>query len=114
MPRHEIHPRIGECNVIIEAEMNFKSGTKHFALISSYQTPKYDKYGDFERFERKPIPYGKKRTLHHYVLWGNVDDFNQMGITQCLTEKLNACKGGVPMKRFFEIIRSSENMTFKK
>jgi hypothetical protein len=113
MPRLEIHPKIGQCNVIIEAEMNFKSGTKHFALISSYQKPKYDKYGKFETFEFKRV-WGKKPVLHHYVLWGNSSDFNQMGITQCLTDKLNACKGGVPLKRFFEIIRSSENMTFKK
>lgn len=121
MPRQEIHPRIGQCNVIIEAEMNFKSGKKFFALISSYNAPKYNKdkwhwnYGGNrpECFEHKKI-WGKKSTLHHYILWGNSADFSQMGITQCLTEGLRANKGSVPINKFFEIIRSSENMTFKK
>ena len=120
MPRKEVHPRIGECNVLIEAEMNFKSGTKHFALISSLNAPKYAKtrWGRFENtkpecFEHKKI-WGKKPTVHHYILWGNSPEFTEMGITQCLTDSLRANKGSVPMNKFFEIIRSSENMKFTK
>jgi hypothetical protein len=120
MPRQEIHPRIGQCNIIIEAEMNFKSGKKFFALISSYNAPKYAKtsWGRFENvkpecYEHKKV-WGKKSTLHHYILWGNSADFSQMGITQCLTDGLRANKGSVPINKFFEIIHSSENMTFKK
>lgn len=114
MPQKIHHPKIGQATLLIQAEMNYPSGTKHFALISSYAKPKYDEYDrKVERFEIKPI-FGKKLTLHHYILWGNSPDFNQMGITQCLTDKLNACKGGVPMKRFFEIIKAAEHVNFEK
>jgi hypothetical protein len=107
------HPRIRQATLLIQAEMYYPSGTKHFALVSSYMKPKYTKYGDFETFELKKV-WGKKPVLHHYILWGNTNDFNTMGITQCLTEKLNACKGGVPMKRFMEIIKAAEYVNFSK
>ena len=121
MPRKSVHPRIGECNVIIEAEMNFKSGTKHFALVSSLNAPQYNKdrwsrshFGTKpEKFDHKKV-WGKKPTVHHYILWGNSPEFTEMGITQCLTDGLRANKGSVPMNKFFELIRSSENMTFTK
>jgi hypothetical protein len=106
------HPKIGSCKVLIEAEV----ANKYFTLIESYNVPKYDSY-----HQTKPYDFGfpfssKSRKLkrQYYVLWGNTPDFATMGITQLLTDKLNTVTDKTIVRRFFEIINASENMTFLK
>lgn len=105
------HPKIGSCKVLIEAEV----AGKFFTLIESHMTPRYDK------MSRNPVGFkyshsrtGLKLRTHYYVLWGNTPDFATMGITQLLTDKLNTVGERTVVKRFFEIINASENMTFLK
>ena len=105
------HPKIGSCKVLIEAEV----AGKFFTLIESRLEPRYDK------MSRNPIGFkysysrtGLKLRTHYYVLWGNTPDFATMGITQLLTDKLNTVGERTVVKRFFEIINASENMTFLK
>ena len=107
------HPKIGKCNLIIEAEINYENGTKFFALIQSKAKPTYTKSWPevFDGFKTKPI-WGKKPAVHHYVIWGNTPEFDKMGITHLVTDKGNVVRGGTPIKRFFEVIRSTEFMTF--
>lgn len=111
------HPKIGNVEVMIEAEMNYKSGTKHFALIKTKAKPVYSKrwsgYGHqiLESFEVKNV-FGKKTPDQHYVLWGNTPDFECMGITHLLTPGLRPVRGSRPVNIFFEMIRNSEFMEF--
>lgn len=104
------HPKIGDCKVLIEAEV----AGKYFTLIQSHMAPRYDK------MSRNPVgfKYSHSRTStklksQYYVLWGNTPDFATMGITQLLTDKLNAVTGKTVVKRFFEIINASETISFK-
>ena len=106
------HPKIGNCKVLIGAEV----AGKHFTLIESYNVPKYDSYN-----RTKPYDFGfpfssKSRKLkrQYYVLWGNTPDFATMGITQLLTDKLNTVTDKTIVRRFFEIINASENIIFLK
>ena len=113
MPKKIYHPKIGNSTLIIEAEINYENGTKFFALIQSLSKPAYTKSWPevFDGFKTKPI-WGKKPAVHHYVLWGNSPEFDKMGITHLVTDKGNVVRGGTPIKRFFEVIRSAEFMTF--
>ncbi len=111
------HPKIGNCKVLIESEVNFENGTKFFALIQSKARPKwaerYSNYG-YQILEgfHVPIRYGTKSLDHHYVLWGNSPDFTKMGITHLVTPSGRPVRGSKPISTFFEMIRSSEFMTF--
>ena len=69
-----------------------------------------DKHYDFGF----PFKYSRKLKRQYYVLWGNTPDFATMGITQLLTDKLNTVTDKTIVRRFFEIINASENMTFLK
>ena len=96
------HPKIGFCQVLIEAEISTKTQTKYYTLIRSknsayqYSAP------------------AKRNTTHHYILWGNTPEFSKMGITQCLTDSLRACTGSSPMRKFFEIIQTADQIEFKQ
>lgn len=117
MPKFINHPKIGKVEVMIEAEMNYKSGTKHFALIKTKAKPVYSKSNSryihqvLEGFEVKNV-FGKKTPDQHYVLWGNTSDFECMGITQLLTPGLRPVRGSRPVNIFFEMIRNAEFMEF--
>jgi len=123
------HPKIGEVEVLIEAEIDHASslwapegvveGKKYFALIRSINRPFYgttwDTLNQFKRFDyniKKWRP-GYKVIKSYYVLWGNSPDFSEMGITHLLTPKLNTFKSTTtPVNIFFDMIKSSEFMTF--
>jgi len=115
------HDKIGECELIIEAEIFHESGTKYFALVSSFNKPKYEDKYDARKvtgFGHKQI-WGKKLKTHYYVLWGNKVlgreiDFDRLGITHLLTDALNPIQKSTTIKRFFEMIHSSKFMTFKQ
>jgi hypothetical protein len=106
------HPKIGNCKVLIEAEI----GNKYFTLVQSYMTPRYDRMHGTQLigFKHSHSRTGTKLKSQYYVLWGNTPDFATMGITQLLTDKLNAVTGKTVVKRFFEIINASETISFKK
>lgn len=106
------HPKIGSCKVLIEAEV----AGKFFTLIQSHVGPTYDRM-DSRKVTFFTYSWSKPRDKpksHYYVLWGNTPDFATMGITQLLTDKLNAVAPSTIVKRFFEIINASENITFLK
>jgi hypothetical protein len=111
MSKKAEHPKIGDCKILIEAEI----AGKYFTLIQSHMAPRYDK------MSRNPVgfKYSHSRTStklrsHYYVLWGNTPDFATMGITQLLTDKLNPISERTIVKRFFEIINAADTLTFKK
>ena len=111
------HPKIGKFELLIEAEVDHENGKKFFALIKTKARPKYsEKYSGYgyrilEKFH-VPIIWGRKVLDHHYVLWGNTPNYTEMGITHLTTPAGNPVRGGKPMKSFFELIKSSEFMTF--
>jgi len=119
------HPKIGEVEVLIEAEIDHANslwaqqgaveGKKYFALVRSVNRPFYNKNADFSRFDYnvKKWKADYKIIKSFYVLWGNSPDFSEMGITHLLTPKLNNFKSTTtPVNMFFDMIKSSEFMTF--
>ena len=105
------HPRIGNCKVLVEAEV----AEKHFTLVESLKSPCFD-YMVSERpisWRRATTKSGLSSKKQYYVLWGKTTEFDKMGITQLLTDKLNAVTGKTVVKRFFEIINASETISFK-
>jgi hypothetical protein len=118
------HPKIGEVEVLIEAEIDHANGLgategvvegkKYFALVKSINRPFYDKHSRFSRFDyNTKWRSGHKIVKSYYVLWGNSSDFSEMGITHLLTPKLNTFKSTTtPVNIFFDMIKSSEFMTF--
>lgn len=101
------HPRIGLCQVLIEAEIPTKNQTKYYALIRA----KADAYRDEKKLRTEFVT---GNMTHHYILWGNTPEFNKMGITQCLTNRLRACTGTSSIRRFFEIIQTADHIEFKQ
>lgn len=101
------HPRIGVCEILVEAEIDTKTGKKNFTLIRAkrnHQPTKRNGSGSYQN----------STSDHHYILWGNTPDFDLMGVTQCMTKSLRASKGIGPIRRFFEIIKTAEYVKFKK
>jgi len=117
------HPKLGEVQVLIEAEIDHASstgatartveGVKHFALVKATSTPKVDGWRKHVQFKRRISRLGKV-VDHHYVLWGNTAELFEMGITHLVTPGLKPVKGSRPVNLFFQMIRSSEFMTFIK
>jgi hypothetical protein len=102
----------------IERERNRSSVIHHFALVKSKNIPSYfmSKYSWVSpelRFERSRKT-GKIKD-HYYVLWGNSNDYLNMGILEVLTDSGKQVSSTKSIhNKFFDVIKKSENMTFKK
>ena len=117
------HNKLGDIEVLIEAEIDHSSslgatentikGKKYFALVKSGYKIKKDYTFDYDiKWRSKSKTFGVV-VENYYVLWGNSPDLSEMGITHLLTPKLNTFKTTTaPTNLFFEMIRSSEFMTF--
>jgi hypothetical protein len=114
MPKQIYHSKIKNCTLIIEAEINYENGTKHFALIKSKTKPKWSNSWppSFQGIEEKSWAYRRKRLDEFYILWGNTPDLENMGITHLQTPTGKPVKESKSHKMFFEIIKNSEFMTF--
>ena len=78
------HPTLGEVEVIVEVMHKMK----HFFLV--------------------------KGNSNHYCLWGNINDIYKMGTNQILTKNGNKPRLPTINKYFFEMINTSEKLTFEK
>lgn len=119
------HNKLGDIEVLIEAEIdhanshladcNTIEGKKYFALVKSGYKFKKNRSFDYDiKWRSKNRTFGVV-VQHYYVLWGNSPDLSEMGITHLLTPKLNTFRSTTtPTNLFFEMIRSSKFMTFKK
>ena len=105
------HPKIGECELLIEAEIQYPQGLKYFALVSSKRKPFYDRKEKKLVFTHTNIS-GKKAKIQHYVLWGNSPEFELMGITQLLTPGYAPVRGGKPVRWFFDCIKAAKFVDF--
>lgn len=120
-----LHPRIGQCTIVIEAEIererNRSSVMHYFALVKSKNMPTYSRpkrsWGAPElRFEtgKRSWKTGKLKD-HYYVLWGNSNDYLNMGILEVLTDSGKQVSTIQSIhNKFFDVIKKTENMTFKK
>ena len=122
-----LHPRIGICTIVIEAEIErerYRNTIKqYFALVKSKNMPIYTRpKRSWETSEMKfGIPPNKKFKWsgslkdHYYVLWGNSNDFLNMGILEVLTDSGNQVSTVQSVhNKFFDVIKKSEHMMFKK
>jgi hypothetical protein len=103
----------------IERERNRSSVIHHFALVKSKNMPTYSKRS-WEtpglRFEtgKRNWKTGKLKD-HHYVLWGNSNDYLNMGILEVLTDSGKQVSTIQSVhNKFFDVIKKSEHMNFKK
>lgn len=114
MPKKMYHSKIKNCTLIIEAEVNQENGTKFFALVKSKTKPQWSNSWppSFEGYEEKAYRSDRKRLDEFYILWGNTPDLENMGITHLQTPTGKPVRESKSHKLFFEIIKSSEFMTF--
>jgi hypothetical protein len=61
-----------------------------------------------------PARSWEKSTEHHYCLWGNINDPNEMGTTKILTKSGKKPSKNTINKYFFRMVKQSEKLTFKK
>ena len=106
------HPTLGEVEVIVEV-MN--SG-KHFFLIKrrvKQWKAKVYSWQHQQTYELPARPW-EKSVEHHYCLWGNTNDPKEMGTTKILTKNGYRPNKNTIHKYFFEMVKESEKITFKK
>jgi len=115
------HPNLGLCKVLLETTLN---NGKCFKFIESWKLKSVKSSWKSWRMEvdekwidvRYDSRYrSNKPKPHYYVLWGNSHDIENMGLTKITTPKgTNVRSFSSASKKFFELIKATENMTFKK
>ena len=127
MEKEMLHPRLGQCELVIEAEIererNRSTVTHHFALVKSKNMPIRSRprctwETPVLRFGLPPSKkFQRTGSLkdHYYVLWGNSTDLLNMGILEVLTDSGNQVSSIQSIyNKFFDVIKKSEHMNFKK
>ena len=102
------HEKLGNCKVLIEANDTGKC----FKLVESTKTKKEKrKYG--RRWEYEHV-WVESKTTYHYMLWGNTQDENEMGVTKLVSPTGRKVKQSRAIKLFFDSIKAAREMTFSK
>jgi hypothetical protein len=109
------HENLGTCKVHLEVSLN---NGKCFKLVEAMKFPRevnVSKYGWSTKTVWTHIDYdGRRKLPHYYALWGNTQDNQRMGCTKLTTAKgSNVRSFSSASKKFFELVKASEKMTFK-
>lgn len=107
------HPTLGEVEVIVEVMHK----EKYFYLIRRSMVIIPARPGYWWRRESKEVPanpWDRKVTVHHYCMWGNTNDPNQMGTTKLTTPSGRKPAKNRINKMFLEMVSNSEELTFTK
>ena len=103
------HDKLGNCKVLIEA--NYRG--KCFKLVESTKTKKEKRtYGRY--WKRSEHVWVESKTTYHYMLWGNTQDENEMGVTKLVSPTGRKVKQSRAIKLFFDAMKASREMTFSK
>lgn len=106
------HPTLGEVEVIVEVMHK----EKHFFLIKRRVKKFKTKVRSWQYAEEYELPARswEKSTEHHYCLWGNTNDPKEMGTTKILTKNGYRPNKNTIHKYFFDMVNTSEKLTFEK
>jgi hypothetical protein len=102
------HDKLGEITILLE----YECGEKKIAFVSSYRHPRWDHHNDKNTWVHPKHQWGKLPKKQYYALWGNDENLDTRGITHLRTPK--NCDPRNPNKYFFELLQSSEFITFRK
>ncbi len=117
------HEKLGQCRVLLEVDLN---DGKCFKFVESWKVKRTKSRWNNWRTEteeywvdvRSDSRYGSKRGVskpHYYALWGNHQNEYTMGVTKITTPSgSNVRTFSSASKKFFELIKASENMTFSE
>lgn len=110
------HENLGTCKVHLEVTLN---NGKCFKFVESRKFPRevnVSRYGWSTETVWIDIRLDKRRkSPHYYALWGNTQDDQRMGCTKLTTSKgSNVRSFSSASKKFFELVNTSEKMTFSK
>jgi hypothetical protein len=102
------HDKLGNCKVLIEANHEGKC----FKLVESTKTKKEKRtYG---RHWSSNFEWVESKTTYHYMLWGNTQDENEMGVTKLVSPTGRKVKQSRAIKLFFDAMKAAKEMTFSK
>ena len=105
------HPTLGEVEVIVEV-MN---KGKHFFLIRQKMITKIT--SSRWRVTMKLVKANlmdRNSKMHHYCMWGNTNNPEEMGTTHILTKKGTKVQDKMVNRYFFEMVNASEKLNFAK
>lgn len=109
------HEKLGTCKVHLEVTLN---NGKCFKFVESQMYPTEVNTSRWS-WETKTVWRDSRHDLrrknpHYYALWGNTQDDWRMGCTKITTQKgANVRSFSSASKKFFELVKASEKMTFK-
>ena len=106
------HPTLGEVEVVVEVMHK----EKHFFLIKRRVKKWKSKVRSWQISEQYELPARpwEKATEYHYCMWGNTNDPKEMGTTKILTKNGIKPRSTTVNKYFFDMVNTSEKLTFKK
>jgi len=104
------HEKLGNCKVIIEANDTGKC----FKLVESTKTKKEKQIFKYCRWIGTEKIWVDAKTTYHYMLWGNTQDENEMGVTKLVSPTGRKVKQSRAIKLFFDAMKASREMTFSK
>jgi hypothetical protein len=120
------HEKLGECKVFLEVTLN---NGKCFKFVETYKIKKEKKQYRYRRWGNQLISsemvwvdsrmdrFGwtsKKSRPHYYALWGNSHSEYTMGLTKLTDNRGRNISSSSASKKFFELIKASESITFSK
>jgi len=106
--KRKFHDRLGEIEILLEYEYK----EKKIAFVCAYRYPKLDPHTEKNVWVKPTRQWGKDLKKQYYALWGNDENLDTRGITHLRTPK--NCDPRNPNKYFFELLQSSEFITFRK
>ena len=109
------HEKLGKCKIHLVINLN---NGKCFKFIETWKYPTEVNVSKYS-WETKTVWKdsrldGRRKCPHYYALWGNSQDDEKMGCTKLTTTKgSNVRSFSSASKKFFELLKSSENIQFK-
>lgn len=104
------HDKLGNCKVLIEANYTGKC----FKLVESTKTKKENRTRTYRYLWTSEYVWVESKTTYHYMLWGNTQDENEMGVTKLVSPTGRKVKQSRAIKLFFDAMKASREMTFSK
>lgn len=110
------HEKLGNCKVLLEVDLN---NGKCFKLVETYKVKKIKTrwsrrtWWSTEEKWMDARDDGRLKRPHYYAMWGMTHNSEMMGVTKITTPGGNNPAKNRVNQYFFDLIKASENMSFK-
>ena len=101
------HPKIGECKILMEVEID----GKYLILVKSLYHRQRDSYGG-EWYGLRSYKTKNRLIPLYYALWGN-EIGDKMGVTPLYTPSGKPKTTSSATKAFLEMVNTSKSLSFK-